>query len=183
MDMGVVSNCYNIIMQGRRPSYVCTCKSIYEMATWKGYTVLVTIIVVIIGLFTIPIIIFYASRMDGLNEWKDTILESLGPHLDGCLSETASADSNGSLFIRNVSSACGVNGTANSTTVGIQLNCHPSFVQLCGVCTPRCATVSLNDRSGAKFRTEDVCTVIALVLGVIGFIAFLIMSVIRRKQM
>ena len=153
------------------------------MATWKGYTVLVTIIVVIIGLFTIPIIIFYASRMDGLNEWKDTILESLSPHLDGCLSETASADSNGSLFIRNVSSACGVNGTANASTGGIELDCHPDFVQLCGVCTPRCATIDLNNRSGDTIRAEDVCTVIALVLGVIGFIAFLIMSVIRRKQM
>ena len=153
-----------------------------EMATWKGYSVLVAIIVIIIGLFTIPIIIFYASRQEGLNEWKTTILNSLSPHLDRCLGETTSASNDELPFIRNVSSECVVNATANAT-FGTQLDCHPDFVQLCGVCTPRCATVDLNNRSGDKIRAEDVCTVLAMVLGVIGFIAFLSMSVIRRKQM
>ena len=147
------------------------------MSSWKGYSVLVTTIVILIGLFTIPIIIFYASREDGLNEWKETILASLRPHLDGCISATASAN------YLNISSACGANGTANATLARVQLNCHPDFVQLCGVCTPRCATVDLNNRSGDLIRAEDVCTVVATVLGVIGFLAFLTMSIIRRKQM
>ena len=63
---------------------MCTRKNQMAMATWKGYSVLVTLIVIIIGLFTIPIIIFYASREEGLNEWKATILDSLSPHLDRC---------------------------------------------------------------------------------------------------
>lgn len=161
---------------------MCTRKNQMAMATWKGYSVLVTLIVIIIGLFTIPIIIFYASREEGLNEWKATILDSLSPHLDRCLGATTPASSNGSEVIQKVSSACRMNVTGNAT-FGTQLDCHPNFIQLCGVCTPRCATISLNDRSGTMVRLEDVCTVLALVLGVIGFIAFLTMSVIRRKQM
>ena len=154
------------------------------MATWKEYSLLVTIIIVIIVLFTIPIIIFYASRQEGLNEWKATILESLSPDLDVCLTAAASSGSNGSQLIQNVSSACGANSIVNATSSGeTQLDCHPDFVQLCGVCTPRCATVDLNNRSGDTIRAEDVCTVLAMDMGVIVFIAFLTMSVIRRKRM
>ena len=57
----------------------------YVMKTWKVYLTLVTIIIILIGLFTIPVILFYALRQDDLNEWKETILDSLTPHVAGCL--------------------------------------------------------------------------------------------------
>ena len=144
------------------------------MKTWKVYLTLVTIIIILIGLFTIPIILFYALRQDDLNEWKETILESLTPHVAGCLGLQGNWSN---------SSACRENITANATPVGVQLDCHPDFVQLCGVCTPRCATVDLNNRSGNTIGAVDTIFILAVVLCVIGFVAFLIMAVIRRKHM
>ena len=144
------------------------------MTTCKVYSALVTAIIILIGLCTVPIILFYALRQDDLNEWKETILESLTPHVAGCLGLQGNWSN---------SSACRENGTANATHAGVQLDCHPDFVQLCGVCTPRCATVDLNNRSGATIRAADVIYVLGGVLCVIGFVAFLIMAVIRRKHM
>ena len=57
-----------------------------EMKSWKVYSVLVATIVILIVLVTIPFILFYALRKDDLNEWKETILDSLTPHAAGCLS-------------------------------------------------------------------------------------------------
>ena len=144
------------------------------MTTWKVYSTLVTIIIIIIGLCTVPIILFYTLRQDDPNKWKEIILESLTPHIAGCLSLQGNWSN---------SSACRANGTANGTSVQVKLDCHPDFVQLCGVCTPRCATIDLIERSGAAIRVEDITTVLAYVLGFIYFIVFLIMTVIRRKHM
>ena len=142
--------------------------------SWKAYSVLIATIAVVIGLFTIPTILFYAFREDDLNKWKETILDSLTPHVAGCLGLQGSWSN---------STACRANGTPNTTLVGVQLDCHPDFVQLCGVCTPRCATVELNNRSGDSIRAADVCIVMAGVLGIVGFVVFLIMAIIRRKHM
>ena len=54
--------------------------------------------------------------------------------------------------------------------MGVQLDCHLDFVQLCGVCTPRCAKVDLSKRSGAAIRVADVAAVLAGVFGLIGFV-------------
>ena len=144
----------------------------HEMTTWKVYSVLVTSIVIVVTLFTIPIILFYALREGDLNEWKETILESLTPHVAGCLGLQGNWSN---------SSACLVNGMANNATaVGAQLDCHPDFVQLCGVCTPRCATVDLNNRNGNTMEAADFG---AAALGIIGFVVFLIMSIMRKKHM
>ena len=144
------------------------------MKSWKVYSALVAAIVVIVALLAIPIIIFYALRKDDLNEWKETILDSLTPHVAGCLGLQGNWSN---------STACSANGTANTTPVGVQLDCHPDFVQLCGVCTPRCATADLNNRSGDLIRAADVSAVLAGVFGIVGFVVFLIMSIIRRKHM
>ena len=144
------------------------------MKSWKVYSVLVATIVIIIALLAIPIILFYAFREDDLNKWKETILDSLTPHVAGCLGLQGNWSN---------STACSAKGTANATPVGVQLDCHPDFVQLCGVCTPRCATVDLNNRSGATIRATDVAAVLAGVFGLIGFVVFLVMVFIRRKQM
>ena len=78
----------------------------------------------------------------------------------------------------------GANGTANATSVQIQLDCHPDYVQLCGVCTPRCATIDLNARSSDTIRAVGPISVLTSVLtSIIGFVVFLIMAVIRRKHM
>ena len=147
-----------------------------EMKSWKVYSALVVTIVTIIALLAIPIILFYALRQDDLNEWKGTILESLTPHVAACLGLQGNW---------SYSSACRANGTANATPVGVQLDCHPDFVQLCGVCTPRCAKVDLSNRSGDLIRTQlqDVSGALVGVFGIFSFVVFLIMSVLRRKHM
>ena len=145
-----------------------------EMKSWKVYSVLVATIVILIVLVTIPFILFYALRKDDLNEWKETILDSLTPHVAGCLGLQGNWSN---------SSACSANGTANASPVGVQLDCHPDYVQLCGVCTPRCSKVDLNDRSGATIRAVEVSRALGGLLSTFGFVVFFIMSILRRKHM
>ena len=77
-----------------------------------------------------------------------------------------------------------MNATTNGTSVQVKLDCHPDFVQLCGVCTPSFVFVSLNERSATVIiRAKDVTTVLAYVLSFIYFIVFLIMTVILRKYL
>ena len=70
----------------------------------------------------------------------------------------------------------------SSATKNSAVLCHPDFVHLCGLCIPSCGHLHLNSPLAASYSADDGFWVTSCVLATVGAIAFIVLSLIRRKD-
>ena len=75
-----------------------------------------------------------------------------------------------------------VANSVNSTNVTSAVMCHPDFINMCGLCIPSCERIHHNSQLAISYAVDDVFWVIAEVSTTVGALAFLVFSLIRRKD-
>ena len=70
--------------------------------------------------------------------------------------------------------------STNSTATAVL--CHPGFISICGLCVPSCGGFHLNSPLVTSYAVDDVFWVTSCVLATVGALVFLVLSLIRRKD-
>ena len=71
--------------------------------------------------------------------------------------------------------------SVNSTTM-TAVQCHAGFVSMCSLCLPSCQGFHLNSPLGTSYAVDGIILVTGTVLAIVGAVAFIVLSVIRRKD-
>ena len=70
----------------------------------------------------------------------------------------------------------------SSATENSAVLCHPDFVHLCGLCIPSCGHLHLNSPLATSYAADDIVWYISCAMGNFGTLAFIVLSLIRRKD-
>ena len=70
--------------------------------------------------------------------------------------------------------------SVNSTTM-TAVQCHTGFVSICGLCLPSCQSFHLDSQLDNSY-VDGIFLVTGTVLAIVGAVAFIVLSVIRRKD-
>ena len=70
--------------------------------------------------------------------------------------------------------------SVNSTTM-TAVQCHTGFVSICGLCLPSCQSFHLDSQLDNSY-VDGIFVVTGAVLAIVGAVAFIVLSVIRRKD-
>ncbi len=68
-----------------------------------------------------------------------------------------------------------------NSTVMTAVQCHAGFVSICGLCLPSCQSFNPDSQLGTS-HVLDGSLVTGTVLVIVGALAFVVLSVIRRKD-
>ena len=80
----------------------------------------------------------------------------------------------------NTDSAASDRSVNSSTMTAVQ--CHTGFVSICGLCLPSCQDFHLDSQLGTSHAVDGIFLVTGTVLVIVGALAFVVLSVIRRKD-
>jgi uncharacterized membrane protein len=62
------------------------------------------------------------------------------------------------------------------------LTCHHRFIEVCSLCLPSCTNLYFNNKLGSGLQVDDVAKITAPSLTVIGALIFLVLALLKRKD-
>ncbi len=73
-------------------------------------------------------------------------------------------------------------GQSVNSTAMTAVQCHAGFVSICGLCLPSCQGFHLDSSLGTSYAVDGIFLVTGTVAAIVGALAFIVLSVIRRKD-